>query len=302
MPCPICNSPTTYYRESGDRIELTCVRCGSFTISGRAAGSLRGGLTNAQIGNISYWIRRNSELTILTTDIENLKKLPTPTVGEKARRLIIYLSQKYPLPGQRIELNSEEASNYSIPGCFDLAEFNFVFDNYLIKTKKYMVVENGRLLISPEGWSYIESLKETNPESHICFIAMRFSERFNPLYDNAIMPAVIDSGYEPIRLDRTEHNNPIDDEIIAQIKVSKFIVADLTEQNQGVYFEAGYALGLGLQVIWLCKEEDLEHIHFDNRQYNFLTWNDDEFQDLRIKLKNRIIATIGKGSYNPQVA
>src|ERR1700747_784825 len=92
----------------------------------------------------------------------------------------------------------------------------------------------------------------------------------NNIDDKAIEPAVRDAAYRPIRVDRTEHVNRMDDEIIGRIKASRFMVADFTGHRQGVYFEAGMMLGLGRTVIWTCKDEELAASHFDTRQYNFI--------------------------------
>ena len=76
----------------------------------------------------------------------------------------------------------------------------------------------------------------------------------------------------------------------SKIKESRFLIADVTEQRQAVYFEAGYAMGIGLPVIWTCKESDIKKCCFDTRQYNHIFWKDAE--DLRTQLKERILATI----------
>lgn len=70
------------------------------------------------------------------------------------------------------------------------------------------------------------------------------------------------------------------------------MIADVTEQKQGVYFEAGYALGLGIPVIWSCRKDDLKNVHFDTRQYNHILWESEE--DYAEKLYNFICAIIGK--------
>lgn len=57
----------------------------------------------------------------------------------------------------------------------------------------------------------------------------------------------------------------------------------------------GFALGLGLPVIWLCREDELAGVHFDNRQYNFILWQPDALDELERRLKNRIEATLGHG-------
>ena len=120
------------------------------------------------------------------------------------------------------------------------------------------------------------------------------------LWNNGIESGILAAGYKPVRIDRVEHNNRIDDEIIAGIRRSKFLVADFTGQRGGVYFEAGFALGLSMPVIWLCKKSECDEnkIHFDIRQYNFILWEDDKLGDLKTALQNRIEATIGRGSYN----
>jgi hypothetical protein len=62
-----------------------------------------------------------------------------------------------------------------------------------------------------------------------------------------------------------EHINKIGDEIISQIRRSKFLIADFTGHRGGVYFEAGLAMGLGLPVFWTCRRDDLDKLHFDIR-------------------------------------
>lgn len=78
----------------------------------------------------------------------------------------------------------------------------------------------------------------------------------------------------------------------SEIKNSKFMVADVTEQQQGVYFEAGYALGLSIPVLWSCRKDDLKNVHFDTRQYNHILWENEN--DLKDQLFHFICAIIGK--------
>jgi hypothetical protein len=127
------------------------------------------------------------------------------------------------------------------------------------------------------------------------FVAMWFNEEMDRVYSEVIEPAIKETGYESFRIDRHDHNNRIDDEILANIRTSKFLVADFTGSRGGVYFEAGFALGLGLPVVWLCKKDELDKVHFDTRQYNFVRWEASELSKLKDDLKNRIVATIGQG-------
>lgn len=84
--------------------------------------------------------------------------------------------------------------------------------------------------------------------------------------------------------------------IITEIKNSRFLVADVTQQRPGVYFEAGYALGLGIPVFWCVREDDLKNVHFDTRQYNHIVWKDENH--LAEQLYFYVSAVIGKGVGN----
>ena len=86
----------------------------------------------------------------------------------------------------------------------------------------------------------------------------------------------------------------INDEIVALIKKCKFLVADFTGQRGGVYFESGFAKGLGKDVIWLCNEKEKGKLHFDTSHYNFIFGIDSNhgLEELYKRLRTRIEATI----------
>ena len=125
---------------------------------------------------------------------------------------------------------------------------------------------------------------------------MWFGPSMSDPYDRGFQSGISRAGYNPIRVDQQEHINKIDDEIIARINSSAFVVADFSGHRGGVYFEAGYALGLGLPVVWTCRETDIDSLHFDIRQYNCILWETPE--ELATRLENRIGASIGIG---PQI-
>lgn len=133
-------------------------------------------------------------------------------------------------------------------------------------------------------------------ESDTAFVAMWFDRQMSDAYDDAIAPAIETAGYRPVRIDQKEHNNKIDDEIIAAIRRARFVVADFScgpdGARGGVYYEAGFAAGLAKPVIYMVRQPDLDRVHFDTRQINHIIWND--IDDLRSRLTNRIEATIGR--------
>ena len=145
---------------------------------------------------------------------------------------------------------------------------------------------------------------------------MWFDAEMTETYEKYISKGIEDAGYKPLIITGKEHNDSITDQIIAEIRKSRFVVADFTGDRGGVYFEAGFAYGLNKPVIWTCKEEwfnnevnvvrdasidgqireveikETRKIHFDINHYNFIVWKDGE--ELRERLKNRILATIPK--------
>ncbi|MBN2156818.1 MAG: nucleoside 2-deoxyribosyltransferase, partial [Candidatus Lokiarchaeota archaeon] len=99
-------------------------------------------------------------------------------------------------------------------------------------------------------------------------------------------------GFQPILIDEVNYESEItiNDAIIKNIKECKFLIADFSGQRHGVYFEAGYALGKGRQVIYLCSEEDFENTHFDTNHYPHIVYRD--LNELKERLKNKIQAWI----------
>lgn len=323
QPCPICKSPVNIVNISPgiDGRYLNCYRCGIFKLEQDAYFKI-GDLRDEQIANISGWIYEYQKEVITTEKLQLLKDLKTISVGEKAVKLLKYIAKERPTPGQWIQIDFQSIYDLktlkkntkypkevfiklektlpflSITWARDDNELRYIINDYLIQEQGYLTGEK-RYKITPKGWAYIDSLKYRNVDSQIAFIAMYFDNSMNDLL-GSIEKSISNASYEPKRVDKHEHINKIDDEIVALIRQSKFIVADYTGQRGGVYFESGFALGLGLPIVWTCRKDDLVNLHFDTNHYNFLTWEEDKLPEFEEKLKNRILAVIGKGSYNPE--
>ena len=162
-----------------------------------------------------------------------------------------------------------------------------------------LVNQVGReFLVTVDGWKRLEELERAAPgESSQAFVAMWLNSELDDAWNNGIRKGIEDAGYTHLRIDEKKHNDKICDQIIVEIRRSRFVVADFTHgpdgARGGVYFEAGFAGGLGLDVIYTCRKGQEGKIHFDTRQYNHVLWRDSE--DLRKQLSERILATIGQG-------
>jgi nucleoside 2-deoxyribosyltransferase len=120
---------------------------------------------------------------------------------------------------------------------------------------------------------------------------MAFADELVPAFDDGIEPGVVqDCGLRIVRLDRVEHNELVNDLMLAEIRRCQFLVADVTLHRTGVYFEAGFALGLGRTVIWCCRNGSKLEEHFDTRQYPHIIWTTP--QELRQRLRDRIRGTV----------
>ncbi len=297
MTCLICNDSNAQVNDVNGINNIECRRCGTYMANQLFLESRPTSITVQQIGKVSGWVFEHPDVELTDEHWAQVLAIPDLGLGEKAEKLLRYLAKKFPRPNQ--DLNYQ-ASGEELACCYaaDGSEGNFLFSKYLKEYKGYISqpTQGGQpTTISPAGWDYLHSLRSKNSDSSIGFCAMWFDNSMDVVYTYAIESAIINAGYRPLRIDKHDHNNRIDDEIIVKIKQSKFLVADFTGDRGGVYFEAGYALGMGLPVIWTIHEDELPKVHFDTRQYSFILWNRSDLEKFRSNLKNRIIATIGKG-------
>lgn len=116
--------------------------------------------------------------------------------------------------------------------------------------------------ITYKGWERIDLLNIKKEKFKKAFIAMWFDESMVE-YKNAIMSAIRETKYFPTIINEKEHNNQIVPEILYEINKSAFVVADITGSRNGVYYETGYAQGVGKEVILTLCNKSKEKPHFD---------------------------------------
>ena len=261
-------------------------------------------LANPEKARLTTWLidqrTHGDEMPRVTSQVishsKNKRPLPVHQRGHRLLRFIAGLADRV---GERVSVDRATLAAYAWSESTAWDEIYF----YL----KYLD-ENGWLqghrssagtfhgTVTVYGYSHIAD-HETNTDSSQAFVAMWFDDSMAGCYENGIEPGIRDAGYEPLRIDRKEHVNKIDDEIIAEIRRSRFLVADFTQgpdgARGGVYYEAGFAHGLDLPVIFTCRQDSLDKLHFDTSHYNHIVW--DNHAELRTTLTNRILAVIGEG-------
>ena len=280
----------------GDLWDVKCKTCGFFEISSSALATISEN-DKELLPYISIHTREASERgdkVILDStnwkDIANAHKV-TPILVKAMKLLELTASRSQ--PGHPVRF--DEISDPPLVGAVDPAELAFLLDH--LKELGYLEWCNQSWLyiLKAKGWQELQTIKTRGGISGKCFVAMSFDQSLKEAYESGIFPAIkADCKMEPVRIDRVHHNDKICDKIIAEIRTSQFLLADVTLQRAGVYFEAGFAMGLGRPIIWSCRQDDLRNVHFDTRQYNHIVWK--EPTDLRIQLTDRIKATITTGA------
>jgi hypothetical protein len=151
--------------------------------------------------------------------------------------------------------------------------------------------------LTPGGWQRAYDLVADPETSTTVFVGMWFPdkdecpaeyEQMWEAWENGMEAALRAADYDPYRADLQPESDKICDEVLLTIQRSPFAVIDVTGARNGVYFEAGYALGRGRPVIWTCQKDwmDANPLPFNTRQYRHLQWRDAE--DLHNQLSARV--------------
>ena len=304
--CPVCLQTA---EQSGlddeDVATVDCPQCGLFRVTFEAKQELLGERVlgdkySRARANISGWLNQNRDFLLETDTIDALALLPTPDVLTRVDRVMAALEKDTTFIGQKADLKVRRYMGVSCSINPDelVSLLIYLQEKGWIKTQLSSVGEPvGDTLwginMTPAGWIHLDENRRTLAASSQGFVAMWFDKALDDAYLKGFQPAIHSAGYDPVRMDRIEHLDMIDDRTIAEIRRSRFLVADLTGHSGGVYYEAGFATGLALPVIWTCREDDRKGLHFDIRQYNCIFW--DTPDTLRDKLRHRIESVLGRG-------
>jgi nucleoside 2-deoxyribosyltransferase len=349
MKCHFCYYDVTQFEDrkySPSPTIYHCPVCGEIQMSSEAAEDFEGVRFSENQKRIISIVLRNEyerrnrkpfELPVTLDDLQRYIREYRPLSSlEKLDYSLLFFERATEFIGHNVQI--ESSFDYPLFHCTDPIELRhiiaFLLNNRFISPFKgydrdyynqYDVDHISHFYIDQNGYERLKELQGS--DSNVGFVAMWYNQDMVSVYQNAIQPAIefIEEGaseprFRAVRVDNIEHVNDINDEIIAQIKRSKFMVCDLTGYRGGVYFEAGFAYGLGLPVIYTCRkdwcdEEQLrdeagniveflkdgngqavpvrkEGVHFDLAHRNRIEWEMDKLGDFRVKLENRIKAVI----------
>ena len=320
--CPICNDENAYITDSQgiSGIYCACPYCGKYEIDDSLTFQLKNGvyiLEKLRSGMYYFLtqIRKNhpeeihrtvrflldnidkKEISVqgsrLVVSYEAITSLNPKDMDEQISMILVNFMNRCERPGDSIfgdKFASEMSHLFFLKEWKEnekMVEIDFWLETLI--TLGYLKKKTPHYLLTLEGWKRASNYTKEQAVSQTVFVAMSFADDLLPARAE-IVRAIDSAGFVPMVIDTKEHNNQILPEILFEIRKSRFVVADLTYQRGGVYYEAGYAEGLNIPVIALCRDDDFKNVHFDLQQKNTIRWKTPE--DIFDRLKKRIEATL----------
>lgn len=314
--CPVCNSeiakPEQHQYKKHFNKYYSCKRCGEFDVLGSFSPMLHATLgdDNKKIAVLSHWIRAKHEKIskskpdeqfyreVIILDkklVDNIIKRTPPSPAEQADNVIRWIGENIDAPGEIVKLEID--NHMSIMGAITPNNFALVI-RHLIDSgimQGNLSTSTANVTLSFEGWQYFEELKRGVNESRKAFMAMQYGDdKMDKIVEEVFKPAVKQTGFDLFKLVDRPKAGLIDDRLRVEIQTSRFLIADLTHENAGAYWEAGYAEGLGKPVIYTCENEKFEEqkTHFDTNHHLTIIWDEENPSEAAEELKATIRATL----------
>lgn len=297
-----------------------CPRCGDFRISWEAESDLQDYLKRnpKQRAVLSYGIRRMHQNSLRRTVPQVLKAVAEqilqqglPKLSEQIDNLILLLGREAETEGSPRPIDIPHEFGTAYIGAVDSDALKWVLDAAVAdgliayrNVKRTREVFNktqpeteqydaASTQLSLQGWRRYEELKHRVAQSRVAFMAMPFGDaKLNAVFTDHFVPAVRETGFELRRVIDGQGAGLIDDQIRIQIRRARFLICELTGGNRGAYWEAGYAEGLDRPVIYTCRKDAHDEVHFDANHHLIVLWDPQNLGLATEQLKNVIRATL----------
>lgn len=305
--CPVCSEKLEQPASSnGDRGFYICPRCGRFTLSGSLESVLPRILSEdaEASAKLSHYLRRaqipNRAAELTTYTVNAILTHPLPRPREQADLLIRWLGENVPGPGETVWI--EPRIHGAIIGSKSSRGFKLVLDHLF---ESGIITGNpsetlghpgqAHATLSFDGWEAYERLRQGTAFYRKAFMAMKFNDTvLERILEEVFKPNAKQAGFDLLKLDDDPRAGLIDDRLRVEIQSADFVIADLTHDNHGAYWEAGYAEGLGKPVIYTCEKKKFEEkkTHFDTNHHLTIIWDTEALEEAGKKLKATIRATL----------
>jgi len=282
--CKICANSANHldYSIETESQAVDCSYCGKYHLIASFETDIYTDKSNFY--KLSSWIREQNDEFGITPKIsreifDDKLSMKNKRIKEKFDLMMIYLSKV-----KREDFRTNE--NLKIKSWIkDDKEFFIIYqkaiDYSLVKgsCQRSINADGGAYNFNEltfDGLEYVENLGSPTQSSKNIFVAFNFKDELKEVFNVHLNNAITENGfnYTVVNQDNVEHNKSINDEIIVKLKSSRIVIADFTNHRNSVYFEAGFAMGMGIPVIWTCQEGHDKEMSFDTRQFPHIIWKD----------------------------
>lgn len=313
MVCPFCKDSTVVLSDDNKNIHLYCL--GDFYLSQELYNGVEDLIQQAATTHqmsvesvrcflkyrIANEIAFSDKKYFIKKDIETiLSNICHLTPAQRINKLILYIGEKTEQSGVSLrECINEPDKQRSLNQVSSIGEF--VDWKAMIKTmtdadfKHFFSLGNKHLDISltNKGWEKFQYLKRLQGQRKV-FMAMSFGkeadrsdEQRRNFFKNSIKKPLKKYGFNVSRVDDKIRAGLIDSQILHDIESSVFLIADISDNNLGVYWEAGYAEGHGIPVLYIINNATTEKPHFDVQHRQRIDFKNEK--DLSKKLKKFVL-------------
>ena len=298
--CPVClnmHSDPAQIVHAGTNFRVDCPVCGHYILTDEAWTDLLDPQTG--VGhNLSELSRATISHTLRSGSATNSSSLPMLTVAflkpfvegersgpiraEQATNIIKYIGNEVSRSGLAVE--RLPVGFYAIIGApnpelaarlaRELVEIGILSG---IDASTMGGTDLLDLDLTLGGWKRYEEEKRGRVAGNYGFLAMKFEDdTLDPFVKNILKPTVKNGiGYDLFDMRDVARTGVIDNIMRSQIRDAAFVIADLTHNNSGAYWEAGYAEGLGKPVLYICEKTKFEmtNTHFDTNHSTTVLWS-----------------------------
>jgi hypothetical protein len=313
--CPISLHSFSKVLPSDDFVDVDCPACGHFQIEDSAIVMPdNNNYTEEQRALLSHKIRQRYEADktnlkrYRSADLEKMLEGQLPQPKEQMDNLILYLGRNTK-PGENLCIDYDELSPYI--GSLNFRNSTFICaalkeQEYLSFYQHHNGTNKGELGLSVKGLErYYDLTEQKVNDTKLAFMAMPFgNDTLDSIFKEWFKPACKAVGFDLRRVDERPEAGIINQKMMVDIRKSRFLIAELTCENRGVYWEAGFAEGLNRPVIYTCHKvyEKKKSLHFDIRQHYIIFWTQKTLEkaarDLVIALQATLPAETGTVDVN----
>lgn len=330
--CPFCEKEATL--EKGFcQVKITCPNCGEIPIEEL---TLQLALKEAKkdpffLPKLRFVLNKakenNPSILIDQAFFDRVSKSTLPTRYERIQNLILWLGNMLSVSVEaEIDIGHKVIASCigavdakDVKGTIQIARnkgwvlgddfrtihepTNSVFSTSLFSGLGSRTEGNKGLLLTVSGWEEYNRLTTKRIDSKLAFMAMSFNiPELRTLFTEYFKPAVKQTGFTLRDITEEAPAGHIDNRLIVEIRRSAFMVCDLTGDdkhlygNAGAYWEAGFATGLKLDVIYTCEAGFFHNkergTHFDTNHHHTILWDANNPQEAAQQLKATIRATL----------